>query len=431
MAYQVVERCELNVGERVGNRYVVEKVLGEGSFGKVYRVKDTDGTVYALKLLHLWDVAPGTRQPLMERFEMEFKTGQIDCEYLVQSVDYGKIGGNPYIVMEFCPGGDLTPCLGKDGQRIPEICQQILLGLRALHVNGKVHRDLKPENVLFKSNGVAALTDFGIAGDRNHRMTERNILGKPLQIFGTYAYMPPEQVSRRPGGATVLPTTDIFSFGVMTFQLLTGKLPFGELTNHNELANYQKRGKNGDWSRHLLYGVEHGNQWMQLLEGCLQPNFKKRMQSVDEVLRYLPAVVGHEYKLSPAPPVPQTQPNVAVESGTCLRVMQGEEYGKVYNLSGMVATGARIITMGRDAENLIALKDDISFYTSRYHCCIEAHLAPGWIIRDGQWNEQGKQWMESSNGTFVNSTQVTPTGYILEPGDIVSIGDIKLKFEIN
>ena len=50
MAYQVVERCELNIGERVGNRYVVEKVLGEGSFGKVYRVKDTDGTIYALKL---------------------------------------------------------------------------------------------------------------------------------------------------------------------------------------------------------------------------------------------------------------------------------------------------------------------------------------------------------------------------------------------
>ena len=113
MAYQVVERCELNIGERVGNRYVVEKVLGEGSFGKVYRVKDTDGTIYALKLLHLWDVTPDIRQPLMKRFEMEFKTGQIDCEYLVQSVDYGKVGGNPYIVMEFCPGGDLTPFIGQ------------------------------------------------------------------------------------------------------------------------------------------------------------------------------------------------------------------------------------------------------------------------------------------------------------------------------
>ena len=423
MAYQIVERSELNIGQRVGDRYAVEKVLGEGSFGKVYRVKDMDGTIYALKLLHLWDVTPDIRQPLMERFEMEFKTGQIGCEYLVQSVDYGKIGGNPYIVMEFCPGGDLTPYLGKEIHRIPEICQQILLGLKALHINGKVHRDLKPENVLFKANGIAALTDFGIAGDRNHRMTERNILGKPQQIFGTYAYMPPEQVNRVRGGATVLPTTDIFSFGVLTFQLLTGKLPFGELTNHNELANYQKRGKNGEWSRSLLYGIENGNQWMQLIEGCLEPNFKKRLQSVDEVLEFLPTT-NHDYIMP-----------VAIKSeyrnGACLRIMQGEEYGKVYNLSEMAKNGTRVITMGRDADNMIAIKDNASYYTSRYHCCIEVHPAPGWILRDGQWNEQSKQWMESSNGTFVNSTQVTKVGYILEPGDIVSVGDIKMKFEIN
>ena len=428
MAYQVVERCGLNPGQRVGDRYMVEKVLGEGSFGKVYRVKDMDGTVYALKLLHLWDVTPDLRQPLMDRFEMEFKTGQIDCEYLVQSVDYGKIGGNPYIVMEFCPGGDLTSYLGRDIHKIPGICQQILIGLRALHVNGKVHRDLKPENVLFKSNGVAALTDFGIAGDRNHRMTERNILGRPQQIFGTYAYMPPEQVNRQRGGATVLPTTDIFSFGVMAFQLLTGKLPFGELTNHNELANYQRRGKNGDWDRYSLSRIEKGSQWIQLLEGCLQPNFKKRIQSVDEVLKYLPAVsLENMLPIIPTPELPKSNN----EKGTCLRIMQGKEYGKVYNLSSMATAGARIITMGRDSSNLIALKDDVSFYISRCHCCIETHSASGWIIRDGQWNDQNCQWIESCNGTFVNSTQITQAGYILVEGDIVSVGDIKMRFEIN
>lgn len=427
MAYQVVERCELNIGERVGNRYVVEKLLGEGSFGKVYRVKDTDGTIYALKLLHLWDVTPDIRQPLMERFEMEFKTGQIDCEYLVQSVDYGKVGGNPFIVMEFCPGGDLTPFIGQNTHKTAEICQQILMGLRTLHLNGKVHRDLKPENVLFKANGVAALTDFGIAGDRNHRMTERNILGRPQQVFGTYAYMPPEQVNRQRGGVTVLPTTDIFSFGVMAFQLLTGKLPFGELTNHNELANYQKRGKNGDWSRHLLNGIENSNQWMQLLEGCLQANLKKRIQSVDDILRLLPDV-SHPSVFKPTPPVDTKNRN---EAGTCLRVMQGEQYGTIYNLSDMLASGKRIITLGREVGNLIALKDDMSYYMSRYHCCIEAHSSSGWILRDGQWNVQKKQWMESSNGTYVNSKQVSQLGHILETGDIISIGDIKIRFEIN
>ena len=211
----------------------------------------------------------------------------------------------------------------------------------------------------------------------------------------------------------------------MAFQLLTGKLPFGELTNHNELANYQKRGKNGDWSRHLLSGIDNGNQWMQLLEGCLQANLKKRIQSVDEVLRLLPAV-SHSSAFNPIPPV---DTNHRKETGTCLRVMQGEQYGTVYNLSDIVASGKRIITLGRETGNLIVLKDNVSCYMSRYHCCIEAHSASGWIIRDGQWNGQSRQWMESSNGTFVNSQQVTYTGYILEAGDIISIGDIKIRFE--
>lgn len=424
MAYQVVERCDLKTGERVGNRYVIEKVLGEGSFGKVYRALDSTGTVYALKLLHLWDITPDLRQPLMDRFEMEFKTGQINSPYLVQSLDYGKVGGNPYIVMEFCPGGDLTSCGGLPESKVAEICQQILLGLHALHIQGKVHRDLKPENVLFKKNGIAALTDFGISGDRNHRMTERNWLGKPNQIFGTYAYMPPEQVNPQRGKATVLPTTDIFSFGVLAFQLLTGKLPFGELTNHNELANYQKRGKNGDWNRHSLSKLGNGNQWMQLLEGCLQPNFKKRFQSVKEVLQYLPITKQEK--------IVQIEPKQPLEKkGTCLRIMQGEEFGKVYNLTNWVSDGMRIITIGRDGNNLIALKEEISSYISRNHCCIEYNPTGNWTIRDGQWNKHSRIWTNSTNGTYVNSTQVSQLGYLLTGGDIITIGDIKIKFENN
>lgn len=86
--------------------------------------------------------------------------------------------------------------------------------------------------------------------------------------------MPPEQVNRMRGEATVLPTTDIFSFGVLAFQLLTGSLPFGELSSHNELALYQKRGKNGDWNRQKLTQLKHREQWQQLFAGCLNPDFK-------------------------------------------------------------------------------------------------------------------------------------------------------------
>lgn len=425
--YQVVDRCDFRAGDIVDNRYTVRKSLGEGSFGAVYLVEDGRGGKYALKLLRLWEVPAEIRQPLMDRFEMEFNTGQIDCDNLVRSLAYGTVGGNPYIIMEFCPGGDLEPLLGKVDARTPQICQDILIGLNALHDRGKVHRDLKPENVLFKENGKAALTDFGIAGDRTHRMTQRNIFGKPNQIFGTYAYMPPEQATRARGGATVLPTTDIFSFGVLVFQLLTNQLPFGTLESHNDLAEYQKRGKDGIWNRGALQNIPNGQQWARLIEGCLHPDFKQRLQSVHDVFRLLPQSQGG-YTPQTVRMVqsyaPQQQTN-----GYLLRILQGEEYGKVYNLTQLVSQGRRLLTVGRQQGNSIYIKSDFSDFMSRFHCTIEMAGPNQWAIRDGQWRNDYRQWMNSSNGTYVNSTPVNQNGYFLKAGDIIAIGDVTLRFE--
>ena len=435
--YQVVDRCDFQPGQTVNNRYVVRKVLGEGAFGVVYLVEAL-GKKMALKLLRLWEVPSEIRNPLMERFEMEYRTGQIPCENLVQSLDYGTVGGNPYIVMEFCPGGDLESLLGKGDVRNTRICQNILTGLAALHSQGKVHRDLKPENVLFKQNGIAALTDFGIAGDRTHRMTQRNIFGKPNQIFGTYAYMPPEQVNRARGGATVLPTTDIFSFGVLAYQLLTGLLPFGTLESHNDLAEYQVRGKKGLWNRDALCQLPDGHQWKQVIEGCLKPDFKQRLQTTHEVLRMLPADRSplayqsqasqlHDCRLQ-THQTPANQAQHPLQAGCHLRVMQGEEYGRVYDLTHLVQQGLAVLTIGRSQENVIAIKSVTSDYVSRHHCTIETGSGQ-WIVRDGQWQRKARQWMPSSNGTFVNSTPVGTNGFYLKTGDIITIGDVTLKFE--
>ena len=462
-SYQVVDRCDFQPGQTV-NQYTIRKVLGEGSFGVVYLAEGSGGQKLALKLLRLWEVPSEIRQPLMERFEMEFRTGQINCENLVQSLDYGIVGGNPYIVMEFCPGGDLEPLLGKGDARNTRICQHILNGLSALHVQGKVHRDLKPENVLFKQSGVAALTDFGIAGDRTHRMTQRNIFGKPNQIFGTYAYMPPEQVNRARGGATVLPTTDIFSFGVLAYQLLTGLLPFGTLESHNDLAEYQIRGKKGEWNRHALMSIPNGQQWLQVIEGCLAPDFKQRLQTTNDVLRMMPPDTAPPNAYQPQgyqpqsyqaqryqpqgyqaqgyqpqgyqaqgyqPPRPQPQPQPQpVRKGCFLRIMQGEEYGRIYDLTQLLQRGQAVLTVGRQNDNAIFIKSDSSDFLSRHHCTIE-HGEGKWVVRDGQWQPQARQWVASTNGTFVNSRPVSNTGYYLSTGDIITIGDVTLKFENN
>ena len=427
----LVERCDFKPNDIIAGRYRVEKVLGEGSFGKVYCVKNSENQLMALKMLRLWEVAPEIRKPLLGRFEMEFRTGQIKSEYLVQSYDFGHVGGNPYIVMEFCSGGDLTSLFGSRSADVASIGRQILLGLKALHNNGKVHRDLKPENVLFKSNGIAALTDFGIAGDRNHRMTERNIFGKPTQIFGTYAYMPPEQATRSRGGATVLPTTDIWSFGVVLFQILTGELPFGPLTSHSELANYQKRGKNGDWNRSLLASVPKAKTWEQVLDKCLVPDFKQRASSADELLS-MPIfrnIVTTTQKVQKMDKSQGERPHRI--SGYMLHIMQGEDYGQKYSLTDIVRGGCKEITVGRSTDCIIEIRQTYSFYVSRFHCTFRKGAdAHSWKVFDGRWDSEQGAWEHSTNGTYVNSAQVPEGGTKLNEGDIITIGDTKLRFEI-
>lgn len=420
----LVNRCDFNPGDVIDSNYVVRNTLGHGSYGVVYLVTDNLGNEYALKLLKLWEVPAEIRTPMVARFDMEFETGQIRSKYLVHSYSHGIEKGNPYIVMDYCPGGDLYQ--NSSSLDLSKVAQCVLLGLKSLHQSGKVHRDLKPENVLKTKSGDYALTDFGIAGDRTKRMTEMNIVGKPKQIFGTYAYMPPEQVNPR-REATVLPTTDIFSFGVMMYQLITGFLPFGDLNDERSLIPYLKNGKLGNWNRDSLLHSVVGKDWFSLIDGCLQPNIHNRLQDVDAVLKTLPLgsrQVFQDYQ--------DESFSKKIVNGLLLRVMHGEEHGRVYYLDDIVSKKRNsILLMGRlnmQSSNDIAIREENSSYVSRSHCTLELDYNLGeWVIRDGQW--QSKQWQKSTNGTFLNSTEVNINGSVLTPGDIISIGDTKLRVE--
>ena len=429
---EVAQRCNFDVGDVIGGHYQVEKILGEGSFGKVYSVIDDRGTKLALKLLKLWEVHPEIREALVKRFDMEFETGRIDSDFLVHSLSHGLVQGNPYIIMEFCPGGDLINLSKKQQLDYTKVAICVLRGLSALHKRGKVHRDLKPENVLLKNNGIYALTDFGISGDRNKRMTERNILGKPKQIFGTYAYMPPEQLKPRKD-ATVLPTTDIFSFGVMMYQLLTGELPFGPLDDEGDLVSYLRRGRMGEWNKHSLRTIPFGNQWINLIDRCLKPDFQQRAQNVEEVISLVP--MAQQVKEPVIQEIEEKDFQTRIVNGVLLRIMQGEEYGKVYRLDDMLTDYKSVLTMGRSDHgviNDIAITENDSSYISRKHCTLELDYDSGnWVIRDGQWDKHltGGGWKKSTNGTYVNSKEVPEYGMPFFPGDIISIGDTKLRVE--
>lgn len=409
--------CNFSIGSTIAGKYRVIRCLGEGSFGKVYQVVDNTGNEYALKILKMWEVPQNLQDKILTRFDMEYETGRIESPYLVHSYDHGFINGNPYILMEYCPKGDLLSLPpSTDWNRV---AHEVLYGLGTLHRNGKVHRDLKPENVLLKEDGTAALTDFGISGDRNRRVTVMGSDGIPLQKFGTYAFMPPEQIQPEKGEATVLPTTDIFSFGVMMFLLLTGELPYGSLQNQNDLVNYTTRGRKGDWNRAAL----KDSPFYKAIEGCLIPNFRQRLQSADDVIRMLPYYDNNRTTASPT---------VSIPDGFLLRVMQGEEYGQTYDLTRMLQN-MNFITIGRADKftpNDIAIREDQSTYISRQHCTIEKEGDGSFKIRDGQRDIHSYSgWHRSTNGTYVNSTEVSEKGYYLRDGDIISIGDVKMRFE--
>lgn len=425
---QNAQICDIQTGDIIDGYYRVEELLGIGSYGNVYLVRDANYRKYALKLLRLWEIPQQVQQQLLMRFDMEFETGSINSNYLVHSLYHSVYNGNPYIVMEYCKDGDLLSLSRMERLDYFKIATNVLYGLRDLHQAGKVHRDLKPENVLRKDDGTYALSDFGITGDQNNRMT-RHRLSQPGQVFGTYAYIPPEQLNPKRDN-TVLPTSDIFSFGVMMYKLITGRLPFGPLNNESELVKYLNNGKSGVWNHDLLNTSLSGNRWQQLIEGCLKPQFDKRIQSADDALKLVPQAPGSQIKQRKPTRTFQTK----VVNGVLLRVMQGEEQGKVYRLDDMLKGESALLTIGRQdhqVHNDISIKEFGSNFVSRQHCTLELDYNSGqWVIIDGQWDAYSPTgWKRSTNGTFLNSKEVTTTGLFLNPGDIVSIGETKLRVE--
>lgn len=420
------EKCDFKAGEYVNQRYRVEKTLGEGSFGMVFKVLDARNQPYALKILPLWKRTTEERAELVQRFKMEFETGRINSPYLVHSIEYEKVKGNPYIVMEYCQKGNLYTLVEKGAPNYARIACEILYGLQALHQSGKVHRDLKPENILVKSDGKVALSDFGTTGAIADIPFWKKVFNK-VDIFGTFAYMAPEQTRPKKAKATVLPTTDIFSFGVVLYEILFHELPFGKLESEADLEPYVDRAVNGRWNRDKFREKPHLRHWETVLNGCLVPKYENRYQNVEEVLAHIPNVQEQQRVAAPVPDF-----NTNVSKGLVLKVMQGEEYGKCYNLNDYIQKDIYLVTGGRYSkhiQNNISIKDFNTSYISRRHFTLEYNpMQQSWYMRDGQFCD-GK-WENSLNGTYINSRELRGLeGVKLKAGDIISIGEVKLRVE--
>jgi serine/threonine-protein kinase len=203
-------------------KYEIRGILGKGAMGTVYDGYDAiiDRRV-AIKTMNLPDSTDAEAQDELARFRREAQAaGRLTHPNIVAVFDYGEDGKIAFIVMEYAPGIELKKLLDK-GDRLPpaeavRIMEGVLAGLQYSHERGVVHRDIKPGNIIISPDGTVKIADFGIARIESSSMTQAGT------IMGTPAYMSPEQFM----GQTVDARTDIYSSGVMFYQLLTGERPF-------------------------------------------------------------------------------------------------------------------------------------------------------------------------------------------------------------
>lgn len=210
-------------GTTIGGVYRVVETLGEGGMGVVLRARDErlDRDV-AIKLIHPDQVlVPSSRARFLEEARAMARVRHAN---VVEVHSYGEVGEAPYFVMEYVPGEDLERWMARRGERPTlgeawSILDQACRGVAAIHASGATHRDLKASNLLIDADFRVVVSDLGLA-----RMVEA--YGPEHQVSGTPAYMAPELIRGDAVGAELVTRADVYSLGVLAFELLTGELPF-------------------------------------------------------------------------------------------------------------------------------------------------------------------------------------------------------------
>ncbi len=203
-------------------RYEVLRELGRGSMGVVYQGYDpVIGRGVAIKTMLTEGLTPEDFRQFSARFQREAQAaGVLNHPNIVSVFDYGEDSGLLYLVMEFLEGKSLEKLV--EGQKVLPIetiipmCEQVCAALDHAHQHGVIHRDIKPANIMILNNGLVKVTDFGVAKLVSMGMTQTG------QVLGTPNYMSPEQIK----GRQIDGRSDIFSLGVILYDLVTGEMPF-------------------------------------------------------------------------------------------------------------------------------------------------------------------------------------------------------------
>lgn len=267
-----------------GPRYKVEKILGEGGMGAVYKAQDLHlKRTVALKLIR---AGLSDNPMIVERFRQELLlASKVSHKNVLRIHDLGEHAGQQFISMAYVEGEDLHQLLVREGRlplkRALSLARQLCAALEAAHGEGVVHRDLKPQNILLDGTDHVYVSDFGLAKSLEDDVTGMTRSGETL---GTPRYMAPEQVQ----SSSVDHRADLYALGVILYEMLTGDVPFG-----------------GSSAFQVMYRTVHEQpkdpqtlnpeipDWLNgLILKCLEKDPANRYQSASAVLADLEAAIG-------------------------------------------------------------------------------------------------------------------------------------------
>jgi eukaryotic-like serine/threonine-protein kinase len=267
----------LQAGTVLGNRYQILQILGQGGMGAVYKARDTElDRVIALKVIR---PELASNPEILQRFKQELILArQVTDRNVIRIFDLGEADGIKFITMEYVEGESLYQILRRQG-KVPvneavEMMRQILHGLQAAHREGVIHRDLKPGNILCDAQGRIVVMDFGLA-----RSLEGDGMTRTGTMMGTMEYMSPEQAQAKQVDAR----SDIFTVGLICYELFTGKIPFhADSVVASLLKRMQERAvPASDFDKNIPQPLS------QILSKCLERDPAIRYQNVGEILHDL------------------------------------------------------------------------------------------------------------------------------------------------
>jgi DNA-binding response OmpR family regulator len=247
-------------------------LIGEGGTARVYLAsRENDDEPLVVKILRHEIVL---NKNALERFMEEYAmVERIQSRHVARIIGHGNYENNVYLVMEFFEGGDLSKRLGGKPVPPPEALKffrELMFALGDIHEKGILHRDLKPQNLMFRRDGSLAIVDFGIA--KNIAAADRTGAG---EVLGTPRYMSPEQVQ----GRALDLRTDIYSAGVLLYQMLTGKHLFDGETAM-EVAMHHLNTQPPSLPEHLV-------QYQRLIDKLVEKDREARFRNADEVIGFL------------------------------------------------------------------------------------------------------------------------------------------------